>query len=277
MKYLYALLFAFLAIQVSAQDKIITIDSDTILCKIMERGTSEVSYVLYSDLSGPARSLAYTQIHQIIMQSGAVTTHAPLRLPEAPMPKPEKKKKEKKEPTEDRPSGSWNRHSIRLEAGASSSLAITEGFAADLMLSYAIGLTPNKSLRLTGIVGYGYSSGYYRGWTSDIEYNNYGLGLSYHYTWLNRSRVKLHSGVGLGYVLYETYGSGVEFNPRISTNTIATEQQAISYFASSGYDGVMPDIELIGADFFIGNHFSITTRLGFGYAGLANLGFGFSF
>lgn len=278
MKYIYALLFVFLAFQASAQDKIITVDSDTILCKIMERGTSEVSYVLFSDLSGPARSMAYTVIHQIIMQSGAVTTHAPLKMPSVPPPSGDKKKKtrEKKEIHEES-EGSWNRHALRLEFGVSTASALIGGFAAEGMFSYSFNMTPRKSLRLTGAAGVGYYSDYYRGWNYEGEINTVGVNLSFHYTWLNRPRLKLHSGIGVGYALYEVYGDSIIYDPSRVQSNMATFAQAKAYFSDLDYDTVLPDIELIGMDLFLGRHWLFTTRIGLGPAGLANIGIGYSF
>ncbi len=278
MKYLYSLLFACLAIQASAQDKIITIDSDTILCKILEKGTSEVSYVLFSNLSGPAQSKSYTEIHKIIMQSGVVTEYTALTKPKTPATKTRTINGVQESEPNKKTNTSWNRHSIRGELAVSSGVGFYGGMGLEALLSYSFSITERKAIRVSGSAGYGTWINTVRGWYVDAEYISYNAAVCYHYTWYNGSRVKLHSGLGIGYIFHDAYVLDIRENTFYTSSLpTITPEEARRQTLVAATESIMPDIEFIGADFYLGDHFSINTRLGFGPAGLANLGIGYSF
>ncbi|TNE80520.1 MAG: hypothetical protein EP332_07215 [Bacteroidetes bacterium] len=275
-KWILAVVLTVSCLSLCAQDKIITVDSDTIECKIMEKGSNEVSYVLYADLSGPARTIKYAQIHKIIMQSGAETEYTALNKPKVRMINGVPEEEVKKQNDE---YAYWNRHAFRLDIGASmGNMFSGSGLIADVLPSYSFGLTPRKYLKLTGGMGYGAGYESWRGWNYDVEYYTYNLTLTYRYHWLNKPKLRLFSGLGLGYLLTDAYMLNLQFDPSPFSTDIATEQEILSDFdLYYGIDGIVPDIELIGIEFILGNNWLIGSKLGIGSAGLATIGVGYTF
>ncbi|TNE80519.1 MAG: hypothetical protein EP332_07210 [Bacteroidetes bacterium] len=276
MKQLFTLLIFLLAVQVKAQDKIITVDSDTIECKVMERGSDAVSYVLFSDLSGPAKTIKYTQIHKIIMQSGAETEFTALNKPKVRtingVPEEEVKKQNDEY-------AYWNRHAFRLSYGMSMGLVYSgTDWNKDVFVSYSIGLTPRKYLKFT--LGWGHSADLKRslGWEYWGDYRTFSSSITYRYVWVNRPKLRVFSGLGIGYLDTEAMMSDLVFNPSPLDYKFGSKEQVVREFNEFyGYSGILPDIELIGLEYVFREHWLIGSKLGYSTSGMATLGIGYSF
>ena len=71
MKKLTLLLFVFfIAVAANAQDKIVKTNGETIKCKIIEVGTSEIKYIPADNLTGPSYSIAREKVAKIEFDGG---------------------------------------------------------------------------------------------------------------------------------------------------------------------------------------------------------------
>jgi len=84
MKKLLLLLMLLSTTMLNAQDVIVKNDGSTIICKVIEVGTSEVKYKKYSNLDGPLYSILLTDVQNINFENGerekfseSLTTESP--------------------------------------------------------------------------------------------------------------------------------------------------------------------------------------------------------
>lgn len=282
MKKLLSLVFLLLGTTLLySQDKIVKTNSDTVVCKVLEVGASEVQYKLWSNLAGATEALPLSQVYKIIYEGGEEKVYT---LPKVEEPKEEKPKKDLfdfgySRPHKKRDIHHWsNKHQIGLGASyATASISTYSGSVVEVNAHYAYHFNKRWSLKAYASVGVGsdYGTTNYVNWNSDLT--SAGAGVGMYYNWISRKRFILHSGLGLGFMAWESYIYSMTADPAAFNDPTfkgypseAAVERDVSYYFD--YAGLGVDLEVFGMDVLFGDHFGLYGKFGYGYAGLANFG-----